>query len=135
MDGNAQMPSKSNIPPNDRLVWREPRIAERKVAEQWIAAWNDHTGDSASLPEGWEAADACGCGTCPTFTMRPITLARSEDEGEVLEMGSATLATDGTAVALVISFGRGKTVELEFAPYENRPLRLEDVIVDFGFRR
>ncbi len=111
------------------LQWREPSPAERAVASDWIAAWNLATGDDASLPDDLQAADSCGCRTCPTFALRPVHLKSPNCHQRPLAVEGAAVAADGTAIAGLIAFWDDSELEIEIYPYAGAVVRLEEVSV------
>ncbi len=124
---------RRNIPDERTLTWRTPTPAEREVAQRWVTAWNDGTGDDASVPDDWEAATSCACGTCPTFVFRPIALARAGYDAW-LPMGGRLTDSSGELRAVLYSFYREGTVELEFPPVLNEPVTLEETTSEFWFQ-
>lgn len=103
------------------LLWRTPTDVERDLAQRWIAAWNEATGDSAALPEAFQAADSCTCGTCPSFAVGPVTLTAPERESRPLSIeGEATTASGDQAG--LIAFWSEDVLDLELFPFLDRPI-------------
>lgn len=110
--------------------WRTPTPAERDLVERWVERWNAETGDSAQAPPNLTARKSCDCGTCPTFTVRPLRLTSPLAEDRPLCVEGAAIDPDGDAVAGLIAFTTGQDgVEFEVYPLSNEPVALEDVTI------
>lgn len=112
------------------VEWRDPTAAERAVAVDWIAAWNLATGDSAELSDDLQAAASCGCGTCPTFAVRPVALKEPDCHERPLAVEGGARAADGSPVAGLIAFWDDSELEIELYPLAGGIVRLEEVKVE-----
>ncbi len=118
--------------------WRELSASERAVTVAWLDTWNARTGDTAALGDDARARSTCGCGTCPTFAVRPVTLdKRFEPEDEPAVGDGSAHGADGVEKAGVFVFGftehlADDEIEFEFYPLEDAPVHLDDVRVTFA---
>ncbi len=118
--------------------WRELSDSERALTVAWLDSWNARTRDTATLVDDARARTSCGCGTCPTFAVRPVVLnQRFEREDDPYVGEGSVLGGDGVEKAGILVWGfrehlAGDEIEFEIYPLDDEPVHLKDVRVTFA---
>ncbi|MDN4474208.1 hypothetical protein [Demequina zhanjiangensis] len=118
--------------------WRALSFEERALVEAWLATWNGRTGDTATLGQDAKARPSCGCGTCPSFTVKPLVLHESGlalDEPYLGE-GYAEGTDDGPGPGLLVwglsdSLARDE-IDFEIYPLDDQPVALQGLRFKFS---
>lgn len=112
--------------------WRPPTPAERVLVERWVHEWNMRVNDHASVDSELLVRASCSCGTCPSFSAKPLVLDPAfASEGPLSVEGDGHRA-DGTPAAGLIVFGLEQgAVDFEIYPLDGEPVALEELTFDF----
>jgi hypothetical protein len=112
-------------------TWRLPSPAELDLAESWVAEWNAVTGDRAALGSSTLVRTSCGCGSCPSFAVKPLELSTEHAKSKPLRVEGSAMHSASQPGAGLIAFALEGGVDFEIYPLGDESASLETLTFVF----